>query len=208
MNSVVKLAAQRRRSSAMLGHEGQGCRIVNRLPEILTHNYDPEYGPFRNLCALSREQMADVFAGIGLAGLRRVKPGYLERRLATERWLHAERTRRLGSPRLAHPIYFFLGDFADGRDPGRPASLQIPLASLPTEAITFTVADSMTSHALATLPAHAPDRQPHHGQLFTLEEIRDYVVRHGLPVRDATGYDRFIELQLWDDRPLTPFLPA
>jgi hypothetical protein len=139
----------------------------------------------------------------------RLKPDYLDRRIATERWLRAERERKLGAPCLAHPVYFFLGDFADGRDPSRPHAIRMPLAAFAPEMITFTYPDSMASLPIATRDEHRAHRKPYHGQVFTLDEIRDVVAEFGMPgtrweTDPAMTYDRFIEVQVWDDRPLAP----
>ncbi len=53
--------------------------------------------------------------------------------------------------------------------------------------------------------------KPFHGQVFTQDEIIDVVQTYGLPgdrwkVEEAWRYDRFIEAQIWDVRPLEKFL--
>lgn len=186
---------------------------MQSIPGVVTHNYHPDRGALRNLCGLPRDEAAAVLAAINALRLVPLKADYLERRLTTERWLYAERKRKLGKTRLDHPIYCFLGDFADGLDPSRPESLVIPLAALPPETLTFTYPDSMASLALATKAAHAAERMPYHGQVFTLDEIRDVIAEHGMP--DQRGKmavpkfnDRFIEVQVWDDRPLRRFLES
>ena len=108
------------------------------IPQVLTHNYDPERGPFRNICKLPPPEAESVLDEIRAAGHRRIKADYLERRLAVEDWLIRESRRKLGSARLGRPIYFFLGDFADGRDPSRPDSFVLPLAAFPWERATST----------------------------------------------------------------------
>jgi hypothetical protein len=184
---------------------------VTRLPANITHNYDPDRGPFRNICTLSGDEAERILNEIRATGKRNLKPNYLQRRLATEEWLRAERTRKLGRPPLAHPIYCFLGDF-DGVDSSRPLSIRIPLASFTREAITFTYPDSMASLPLATRDEHRGDRRPYHGHVFTLEEIEEVVAAFGMPGaghgRPASRYDTFIEAQIWDDRPLRDYLPT
>lgn len=181
------------------------------LPANLTHNYDPEREPFRNVCALSEGEAERVLDEIRAGGRRNLKPDYLPRRLTTEAWLRAERTRKLGRPRLTHPIYCFLGD-TDWVDAGRPRSIRIPLAAFEREAVTFTYPDSMASLPLATLDAHLEDRRPYHGHVFTLDEIEEVVAAFGLlgegRGQAASRYDTFIEAQVWDDRPLRDYLPT
>lgn len=185
---------------------GDGARS-DRLPDVVTHIYDPERGAFRNLCSLPDDEAGSILAAIAASGRRAIKPNYLSRRRATEAWLLSERTRKLGPSRLSHPIYFFLGDFRDGADPSRPASIALPLAAFPAEMVTFTYPDSMTSFLLGSRNDLAGERQPHHGEVFTLDEITRIVATIGLPDSDrqrdpARQYDRYIEMQLWDEQPL------
>ncbi len=124
-----------------------------------------------------------------------------------EDWLISERRRRLGRTPLDRPIYFFLGDFADGQDLSRPQSHVLPLAKFPAQALTFTVPDSMASLPLATLPDHRQHRRDYHGRVFTLPEIAEFVRQYGLPGTPSAApalspYDRFIEVQVWDDGPI------
>ncbi len=183
--------------------------VVRSLPDVITHNYDPARGPFRNLCCLPDNEAEAVLASIRASGRRAIKPNYLIRRRRTEAWLLAERTRKLGVPRLRHPIYFFLGDMADGVDAARPDSIILPLSRFAEDMLTFTYPDSMASLPLGTRADLAHERKPYHGQVFTLSEIRDVVAALGMPKRTDFGSlagDRFIEVQLWDDQPLQMLL--
>jgi hypothetical protein len=175
---------------------------LTALPAVVTHTYDPLFGRCRNLCDLPRDEAHALLARIRATGRQRLSDNYLDRRLAVEEWLITERRRKLGATPRHRPLYFFLGDFADGRDPGRPAALVLPLAAFPPSAVTFTFPDSMASLPLATRPEHVALRRPWHGQVFTLGEIEALVARHGMPERLSATYDRFIEMQLWDDAPL------
>jgi hypothetical protein len=146
---------------------------VSGLPEIVTHTFHPQRGPFRNLCTLplaDAEQILDEMRAVG----RCMKPDYLARRHATERWLRDARTAKLGATPCEHPIYFFVGNFDDGRDPARPCAITMALADLPVGAMTFTYGDSMASH-----------------EAFTLAEMTAVVAQRGMPTS-------FVELQLWD----------
>lgn len=54
-------------------------------------------------------------------------------------------------------------------------------------------------------------RQPRHGQVFTLSEIADVVKRYGMPgarwqSEPSWRIDRYIEAQVWDERPIWEFL--
>lgn len=187
-----------------------GDYIVHHLPDVITHNYDPDRGRFRNLCNLMDSEAEEVLAAINASGRRTVKPSYLIRRRRTEAWLLSERTRKLGVPPLRHPIYFFLGNMADGADPSRPASVVLPLAAFADDMLTFTYPDSMASLPLGARADLTHEGRPYHGRVFTLAEIRDVISAFGMPVRTELGasiggHDRFVEVQLWDDAPLRAY---
>lgn len=182
---------------------------MRAIPDIITHNFDPDRGAFQNLCALSDAEAQRLLDSISTSGSRKIKPSYLRRRRETEQWLLAERLRLFGPPRLKYPIYGFLGDFADGADPSRSASALLPLAAFDSDMLTFTIADSMTSRPLALLEELAIYRKPHHGRAFALDDIRRHVERFGMPDATRCGApyaDRFIEVQIWDDGPIQRLL--
>lgn len=159
------------------------------LPTVVTHIYDPVRGPFRNLCDLPDAEAERILDELRAAGRPTLRPGYLAKRRRAEAWLLAERCRRFGPPRLRHPLYFFLGDRADGLDPSRPAALVLPLAAFEPRMLTFTCPDSL---------ACGPQ-----SEVMTLEEVAVLVRRIGLP----RAFGDFMEMQLWDERPLAPYRP-
>lgn len=184
---------------------------MNGLPEKVTHNFDPDGAFLANLCDLPINQAEKILECRAKAGGRAVKANYLRRRLETEGWLIGERQRLLGQTQRERPIYFFLGDFADGRDPSRPSSPVMPLDAFAPDVLTFTFPDSMASLPIATLESHRLERRPYHGKVFSLAEIAQVVGEFGLPGEHWQSdplrrYDRFIEVQVWDDRPILEFL--
>ena len=100
---------------------------MDPIPDVITHNFDPARGALHNICELSERQAELVLDDIRASGTR--KANYLQRRRAVENWLIAECRRKLGPTHLQRPRYFFLGNFADGRDRSRPESLVMPLAA-------------------------------------------------------------------------------
>ena len=181
------------------------------FPEIVTHNYDPLRGPFRNICDLPGTEAEAILTQIRSSGHRTIKEDYLQRRMATEGWLIDERRKRLGRTPLNRPIYFFLGDFADGIDRSRPASIVMQLAEFSPTTVTFTYSDSMASFAIGTEAKHMADRREYHGRVFVLDEITDVVTRLGLPgdrwkTDYSLRYDKFVEVQVWDDEPIRRML--
>ncbi len=181
------------------------------MPDVVTHNYDPRGVLLGSLCDLHPVEADRVLDRIRISGRRQIKQNYLRRRLETEAWLITERRRLLGSTRRERPIYFFLGNFADGKDPSRPCSLVMPLQALPKDVVTFTYPDSMASLPIGTLDGHRDERRPYHGRVFLFDEIKEVIAKFGMP--DASWaedrrrrFDRFVEVQVWDERPIIDFL--
>jgi hypothetical protein len=177
------------------------------LPDLVTHNYHPARGIGGNICGLppaEAERILDTMRALG----RGLRPDYLRKRLRVEDWLIAAKDAKLGPTALRRPIYFFLGNFADGKDPSRPSALVMPLSAFPAGSLTFTTADSMTSHQLGVVGAEsASGAAPHYGQVFTRSEIEDVVASLELPDEPWEGpfgaqRDLFIEVQVWDDQPI------
>jgi len=159
------------------------------IPIVVTHRYHPVAGPYRNLCALRRPEAEGVIRRLLRDFGRSLKPSYLARRHATEDWLHASAQRVLEGPLSRRPMYFFLGDFSHGLDRSRPASLHIPLASLPSHRLTFTLGDSMS---VAT---------QQDGQVYSAPQLQSLFAAglvSGFALSDRFGIQRdFIEVQLW-----------
>lgn len=179
--------------------------LLYTLPTIITHNFHPDRGALQNICRLSNENAEQIINMIRLDGHAYLKKNYLARRRRTEDWLIAERTQKIGETPLSRPIYFFLGNIADGWDKSRPVSLVLPLAMFDVDTITFTFPDSMEScpHTDSGEHSHGVG----HGKVFTLAEITEVIGRHGFPdpnmPRNLRGPNSFIEVQVWDDQPLT-----
>jgi hypothetical protein len=119
----------------------------------------------------------------------RFKLDYLNRRLETERWLAEAASQALGSAFQPRPSYFFLGDFSHAADQSRPAALIIPLSKLPSDAITFTLGDSMSVAEQA------------HRRVYRLEEMvslfrTDVMAGYGFSDADRLQ-TRFVEVQWW-----------
>ena len=180
------------------------------MPGVVTHTYDPHGVFLGNICDLPSDEAELVLCRFRDAGAR-LKANYLARRLATEDWLIAERHKLLGRTPRERPVYFFLGNFADGEDASRPSSLVMPLAVFPQDAVTFTYPDSMASLPIGTREDLRSERRPYHGKVFSLLEIREVIAdfgmpRGGWPTGDERRHDRFVEMQVWDDRPIMEFM--
>lgn len=164
---------------------------MSALPEVVTHRYDPAYGVCLNLCSLSDGEARQVLERLRQGGRPNLKPDYLARRRTTERWLALAARQALGRSLERWPVYFFLGDFSHRGDPSRPAALVIPLASLPKDAITFTLGDSMTVAEQAAR------------RVYTFDEMLAFFANGeavtGFGLSNASGVQpSFVEMQLWD----------
>lgn len=162
------------------------------MPELVTHRYDPVRGAYRNLCALPDCEAEFILDQLRRTTRPRLKPGYLGRRRDTELWLSGEASIALRQSLETPPIYFFLGDFSYFPDLSRPAALVLPLTTLPQDAMTFTLGDSMSVAESRTR------------RLYQLQEILalfadgDAISRFGFS--DHSGFQaRFIEMQLWEN---------
>jgi len=180
---------------------------MSLLADFVTHNYHPARGIGGNICDLPPREAERILDNLRAMG-RGLRPNYLRKRFLVEDWLIAGKNKKLGSTPLNRPLYFFLGNFADGKDRSRPESLVMPLTAFSPGSLTFTYSDSMTSYQIGVIEADHPSRhERHYGQVFTRTEIEEVVATFGLPnerwERDSSEWrDLFIEVQVWDDRPV------
>ncbi len=161
-----------------------------RIPEVVTHRYDPAVGICPNICSLSDIDASRILDKLREEFRPNLKPAYLSRRRDTELWLSQSASALLGQ-QLRLPGYFFLGDFSYGLDQSRPAALVIPLSVLPVQATTFTLGDSMT------IAAQADRRLYRLSEMSAVLAVMDNIT--GIGFTDRNGYQsRFIEIQVWD----------
>jgi hypothetical protein len=161
------------------------------MPEVVTRRYNPALGMWLNLCALPDIEAERVLERLRQESRPTLKADYLTRRRATERWLAQQAGKLLGIVPERPPVYFFLGDFSRSVDHSRPAALVLPLASLPPQATTFTLGDSM--HVVDE-PARRVYSMAEMNELFAhTQEVAGY----GLSDRSGIQ-SRFVEVQVWD----------
>lgn len=161
------------------------------MPEVVTHRYDPARGACLNVCSLGDLEAARVVERLRREFRPGLKADYLERRRVTETWLASAAGEALGRPFGAPPVYFFLGDFSYLTDPSRPAALVLPLLSLPVDAVTLTLGDSMS------VAAEVGRRVYTLGEMVELFAAGEALAGFGFCDRD--GFQkRFVEVQLWE----------
>lgn len=188
--------------------DNMACRS-SLMSSCVTHNYDPDGVFLGNICSLPLLEAEAVLQRIRQSGRRRIRSNYLAKRHRTEDWLTRRRQTLLGKTPLERPIYFFLGDFADGRDPSRPRSLVMPLSAFPSDTITFTYPDSMTSFSSRS----DENRMYPYGEVFAFDQIVSVIDELGLPgdrevQAPLAHFERYLEMQAWDDRPILAFLAS
>ncbi|NJK46984.1 hypothetical protein HC931_01080 [Candidatus Gracilibacteria bacterium] len=189
-------------------------------PNYITHYYDEGSDILKNICSYSDEVAKKFLSNLKESGKRTwLHPGYLEERRKVEAWLYNEFVKKGKKPYLKNPLYFVLGENDDFFQKNgffsnvNPVKLRLPLSLFTSDAISFTYPDSMPSLAIATETTERAKRyrKPIHGQVFTLEEIAEVVRKYGMPgdkwkTEEYWRYDRFVEVQVWDDRPIKEFL--
>ena len=188
------------------------------IPDYLTHYYEEGNIRLKNICSYNDVEAQAILTNLSESGQRTwLHPGYLEERREIEAWLYNEFLNKGKKPYLRHPIYFVLGEHDDLFQKGgffssaNPIKLKIPLSLFNSNQISFTYPDSMPSFNIPRIERGKPYLKPFHGQVFTKDEINEVVQTYGLPgdrwkVEEAWRYDRFIEAQIWDIRPIEKFL--
>jgi hypothetical protein len=160
------------------------------MPDVVTHRYDPAIGVCANICSLPDFEALRVLDRLRRTFRPTLKPDYLARRRTTEQWLSEAASKLLGRRFDQGPGYFFLGDFSHAADPSRPAALMAPLASLPPDAITFTLGDSMSVVEQASRRVYSLD------EVVALFASGGAVAGFGLSDK-RSFQNRFIEVQVW-----------
>lgn len=175
--------------------------------ELLYHYYDHVIGPFRNLSDLPPEEADQVLKEIrrqnkGFAGQR--SQDYLAIRRTLENQARQAFLAKGGNPVRQHPHYMTLGEcpwLLDWYTVG--ASLQIPLTAFEPDTLSFTYGDLFPT-------MRYQDGKPYRGQVYTLDEIFGIIRQYGWPqdwnTRGDHGPERYIEVQVWDERPLVPWI--
>lgn len=193
------------------------------LPSVITHYHSRADHPFQNLSDVNSNELAKVLEKLNQRkannpNYKRIfGKKYVDFRLKTEAKLRNLFKARGGKPERQSPHYFVLGEcpWFSGLYPD-PETVTLDWRSLAREAASFTYPDSFVSMRLGPEYGLPPDPlQPYHERVFFLDELADVVEAHGLPdgsVDDEyEGYhkrkfEKYIEVQVWSDGPVTKFL--
>ncbi len=184
---------------------------MSSLPTFITHYYEADKGPFRNICDMSEQEIAVLIETEkdALTAFNRFALGeefFRLRRLADD-LLIEKYTEKFNQKPRARPCYAVLGQFdrtktmyRDGR------SVRIDLSWLSPEAVTFMYPDHfhlVWSKALVR-PDFAYVYQPFHELLFTYTELPEAMLTYRIEERisEATRRDMwvssYIEAHIWD----------
>jgi len=174
---------------------------------VAVHGFRPEYGPFRNICALPDERAEAILADMrDRYGFGWLVPSYLRERREVEAWLREGFRAKGGHTVDLHPIYLSLNPVAP-----RPSNdtIIVPLERFAADTLSLTYPDSMISYGIShwMRPGEEHERRPYHGEVFRLEEIEAVIDRYGWPGEPEgrelrSNYDKSIEVQVWDHAPL------
>jgi len=85
----------------------------------------------------------------------------------------------------------------------------MPLSAFPSDTITLTYPDSMTSFSSRS---HENGKFPY-GEVFVFDQMASVINEFGLPGErevqvPLAHYEQYVEVQAWDDRPILAFLSS
>lgn len=184
------------------------------IPDFITHYHVAGRRPFLNLSDLDEASLDKVLTALqttaeSSVSERRFGPRYMKLRHATEDVLRTRFIERGGRPTRTSPHYFVLGESAwFGGLYRYAAEVRVRLNDLPTEQVSVTYPDSVTSMGLLAEFGIEVAPRPYHGNVYRVEEIGDLIERYGLP---RTGkpdtyeghqfedFDHYVEVQVWSD---------
>ena len=193
------------------------------LPNFITHYHPAEDPPFRNLSEVPQSQRSAVLKALAQrsskdSGFKRVfGPRYIDFRIETERKMLALFKESGGKPERAAPHYFVLGEsrWFERLYP-RTSKVVLPIEQLPNDVTSITYPDSMTAMQLGHefgLPLVS--EKPYHGQVFRLDELPHTIAEFGLPEDEHNldyenyhrkPFEKYVEVQLWSNKPIRDFL--
>jgi len=167
------------------------------FPHFVTHYARGE--PFLSVTRAPPEKWGEIAAGFTEGKVRArsrfADPDYLPRRVLVEARLRAEFIAAGGEPRLANPIYCWVGRNArwdQQRTPGMRA-YEVPFSVIPSTCVSFTFGDSLLTldpDNLALVRTLGRYVHPRAGRVYRLEEVRAL-----LP--EEPDLAEHLEVQLW-----------
>ncbi|WP_199615116.1 hypothetical protein [Paenibacillus alkalitolerans] len=173
------------------------------MERFLYHYFDESTGPFRNLSELEPTEAEEI-----LKEIRDRKKGFASKR--SEDYLTIRRSLEIkarelfilkgGKPVRSYPHYMTLGQcpwLLEWYERGK--QVRIPIEQFHPDTISFTYGDLFPT-------MRYQDGRMYRDQVYTLGEIYRVIEQFGLPQEwnphGDLGPERYIEAQVWDDKPL------
>lgn len=182
------------------------------LPDRLYHYYEKSRGPFLSISELSFDEFTKLMNDLATQKTPEnrfdeswKRDFYIQFRPYVERTIRNRFIEKGGKPVTDAPRYFTLGPatwFLDWYE--EPRFLDIALAEIPSDSISFTFPDSMMSYLIAEdrYEPFAKYKMPYHGEVYRLEEVEQLVKEYGMPDEtDSINLEygnRIVEAQVWD----------
>ena len=187
------------------------------IPGFVTHYHLADRSPFLNLSDLEEVELERVRSGLqGLREHGHKRPfgrKYIEFRRLTEGRLRDLFAAAGGMPERNAPHYFVLGrcEWFRKLAPGTE-EVVLSLDELPSAATSFTYSDSFEAMGFGErfgLPRG--EAQPHHDRVYRMEDLESVIGEFGMPGVEYDKFwdehvERFVEVQLWSDGPVSRFL--
>ncbi len=183
------------------------------IPDFITHYYVDR--PFRSLTELAQEDCWRVLKEMGPQESlpRRLRSDfYFVQRRRYERLMWQQFIDKGGQPTRRVPHYAILGE-SEIWARIRPSAIRIPLAELPDSVVSFTYTDSFANYVDQDLDGNLIPRKPQYETLYLRDELLPLFERWGWPgdrwkTEPAWAHDLYVEVQIWNDEPLRPYLPS
>jgi hypothetical protein len=170
------------------------------------HYFEREKGPFRNLSSLSvieAEAVSQQIRQEGRTFASQRSAEYMTIRRELEQIVYARFGAKGGQPLQSYPHYLTLGACPWLESwYGDPDHVIIPWEELPAEVVSFTYGDLFPT-------MRYEDDKAYRKQVYTKDEIVELIQIYGLPQEwnptGQQGPERYIEVQVWDERVVKPF---
>jgi hypothetical protein len=177
------------------------------IPRYLYHYYEASIGPFKTLSDLSSEESERVLQDIRQEGLMfaaKRSEDYMTIRRGLEYKVRNLFIDKGGKPLRKSPYSMTLGECSWIKQWYKNAKeIKIPISAFDSKTISFTYGD--------IFPAmRYQDGREYRQKVYTLEEIEQIINIYGLPQEwnkeGKNGPERYIEVQVWDNKPIKDYL--
>lgn len=185
-------------------------------PNFLTHYYLPDSKPFLSISELSETEWAILCENFKErldsddTYNRRFGLGYQGVRWEVENELREKFITKGGQPTRKYPYYLCLGECDWWKHFCQHDEVIIPIKDIDPKTISFTYPDSFTSLGFLARFGIKHEVKPYHGEVFTLQEMRNIVNKFGMPRNqhkiNYKSYHKeelelYVEAQLWSETP-------